>query len=364
LLGGDLYAYNDRSYTTLEVTGLEENLEKILFLINELITKFSIEEKQLEKLVQEIKFEKKYEKKDLRTKSNALGEYALYKDHSGFLSRLDESAVKSLTNKDLENKFKEISGYEFEVHYCGTHSPEEFNQVFKKQMTIPDNLHPSAGTLERDRSAYSKNTIYVLDDKKAIQSHIGVYMEGDINDLESRIRQRGFNNYIDGSMSSILFQEIREFRSLAYGVYGNYRPSFHFSKPGYFQGWLSTQSDKTCDALEVYQTILTDLPRKPERMESIRKNLTLSINSSQPTFRQKTNMVSQWLEQGYEEDPRKIGYETFKTMEFSDIEHFYERNLEGKPWLVTIVGDTKRIDMDELSKYGEIQIVKLNQIFN
>ena len=99
-------------------------------------------------------------------------------------------------------------------------------------------------------------------------------------------------------------------------------------------------------------------------MESIRKSLTLSINASQPTFRRKSDVVSGWIEQGYEEDPRKTGYESYKTMEFSEIEDFYNKNLHGKPWLVTIVGDVIRIDMDELAKYGNVRVVKVDQLFN
>ena len=364
LLGGDLYAYNNLSYTTLEITGLEENLAGILDLIDELISQFSIEEKQLQKLVQEIKFEKKFEKKDLRTKSDALGEFALYSNRSDYLSRLDESDIKKLTTTDLVEKFKEISGYEYEVHYCGKLTPESFNRIFKEQMTIPEGLKASMGYLEKDRIPHANNTILILDDKKAIQSHINIYQEGEVNNEESRTQLRGFNNYVGGSMSSILFQEIREFRSLAYGVSGNYKAAFDIEKPGYFQGWLSTQSDKTTDAIEVFHTILTDLPRKPDRMETIRKNLTLSINASQPQFRQKSNVVSRWLEQGYKEDPRISRYESYKSMEFSEIEDFYRKNLEGKPWLVTIVGDVKRIDMDELAKYGNIKVMKLKQLFN
>ena len=72
LLGGDVYAYNDLSYTTLEITGLEENLEKILSLIN------------------------------------ALSEFALYDSQSDYLSRLDESDIKALTTRDLVEKFNQL----------------------------------------------------------------------------------------------------------------------------------------------------------------------------------------------------------------------------------------------------------------
>ena len=364
LLGGDLYAYNNLSYTTLEISGLEENLEQILQLVNALITRFHVEEKQLEKLVQEIKFEKKFEKKDLFTKSDALSEFALYGKKSDYLSRLDESSIKELQTADLIKKFKEITGYELQAHYCGTLPAGEFNEKFLAGMTLNGNPAQTRGTLEKKRDPYSENTIFVLDDKKAIQSHIHIYVEGGVNDRASRNRLRGFNQYVGGSMSSLLFQEIREFRSLAYGVSGRYRASFHLEDPGYFRGWLSTQSDKTTEALEVFRSILVDLPKKPERMNSIRKNLTLSINANQPPFRQKSHVISRWMEQGYDQDPRELGYETYQTLEFGEIENFYKNNLAGKPWLVTIVGDVKRMDMESLNRYGTVRIVKSRDIFN
>lgn len=364
LLGSDVYAHNDLSYTTLEISGLEENLDQILVLVNELINRFSVEEKQVVKLVQEFQLELKYEKKDLQIESEALYEYAMYGERSDYLSRLDESAVKSLTPKDLINKFNEITGYEFEVHYCGQLTAEEFKRHYMEHMTIPDNLASTKGYIEKERNPVSMNTIVVLDDKKAVQSHINIYVKGEVNDEQSRTALQGFNQYIGGSMNAILFQEIREFRSLAYGIRGSYRSAFDFEKPGHFAGWLTTQSDKTTDALEIYRSILGDMPRKPDRMESVRKNLTLSINANQPMFRNRTEVVSRWMEQGYTEDPRKSRYDHFLNMEFSEIGDFFEKNLKGKPWLVTIAGDTKRINMEELAKYGSVQIVKLNQIFN
>jgi predicted Zn-dependent peptidase len=180
----------------------------------------------------------------------------------------------------------------------------------------------------------------------------------------SRTSCQGFNQYLDGSMSSVLFQEIREFRSLAYAIRGDYKLSFDFEKPGYFSGFLTTQSDKTADALDAFQSVITDLPRKPERVESIRKSLTLSINADLPGFRYRSETVSRWMAQGYKEDPRKSRYVHYENLEFREIQDFFDQNLKDKPWLVTIVGDTRRIDMEDLARYGEVEIVSLKEIFN
>jgi len=363
LLGCDISAYNDLSSTTVNIDGLEENLEPSLQLINKLLTSYSVDEKQMEKLVQDAKFNEKFERKDLGTKSDALGKYALYANQSDYLSRLSESETEKLKAADLVNKFREIAGYEYEVHYCGTRKADEFNRLYREYMTIPAGLTASPGRIELKREDHDGNTVIFMDDKNAIQSHLNIYVEGRVNDEESRISMDGFNDYIGGAMASILFQEIREYRSLAYGVRGKYISSFYFDRPGYFSGFLSTQSDKTLDALEAYRDILTSLPGKPERIEAVRNDLTLSVNASQPMFRDKSESVSEWLKQGYKEDPRKLRYREYGNMEFPEIHGFWENNLKGKPWLVTIVGDSKRINMEKLTDYGKVKTVTFKDVF-
>lgn len=363
LLGCSAYAYNDLSSVTINITGLEENLGESLKLINNYLNNLSVEEEQLKKLVEDYKMEKKFEGKDISTTSDALTEYALFGNQSEYIARLGEKQVKELKPDELINKLNEILKYEFEVHYCGLKNTEEFTTVFNKNFKISEKYEKSKGEIEITRKDISENTILFVNDKKAIQSHINIFVEGEINDDQNRIKMAGFNDYIGGSMSSIIFQEIREFRSLAYGSRGRYKPSFYFDKSGYFKGWLTTQADKTVDAIEVYASILNDMPQKPQRIDEVRKNLTLSINAQQPMFRYKSMSVSKWLKQGYTKDPREDKYEDYQKMEFDDIVDFYKSNVKGKPWTITIVGDKSRINMEELSKYGKIIEMKPTELF-
>ncbi len=363
LIGCSYYAYNNLSKTTININGLEENLDKTIALINKVFTNASIEQKHLKNLYQDYKMDQKFEKKDISTKSDALADYALYGNQSEYLSRLTAKEVKELTPEKIIDKFNDIKGYQFELHYCGKIDADKFVDIFKNNFTIADTYKKSKGIIELPRNVVTENTIMFVDDKKAIQSHIDIFVEGTVNNEESRIQEAAFNDYVGGSMASIIFQEIREFRSLAYGAWGRYRTSFYFDKPGYFRGGLTTQADKTTDALEIYDSILIDLPQKPNRIEEVRNDLTLSINAQQPSFRYKSMSVSRWLKQGFTEDPRKTRYSAYKNVEFSDIMNFYKVNVKGKPWLVTIVGDKKRINMDELAKYGKIIEVKPDKLF-
>jgi predicted Zn-dependent peptidase len=363
LLGCNLSGYADLNSCTINISGLDENLEASLKLINQYLKNISIEEKMLKPLAQNNKMELKFENKDVSSKGNALAEYAQYGNASKFLTRLSQKEIKGLKIKQLVDKMNEIIGYEYEVHYCGTKSAEDFTEIFKKCIETGTNLKPKTNVIERKRDVVSQNTIYFVDDKKALQSHIYFMVEGGVNDEQSLVKLDAFNDYTGGSMSSIIFQEIREFRSLAYGSNGWYNASFYRDKPGYFKGWLSTQADKTNEAVEVYSGLLTSLPQKPERIDAVRKNLTLSINANQSSPRYKSRSVSRWMAQGYTDDPRKTRYDKYLNVSFDDILDFYNTNLKGKPILITIVGDKKRIDLEKLKKFGTLKIIDKSEIF-
>jgi predicted Zn-dependent peptidase len=363
LLGCSFYSFSSLDKTSIIISGLEENLEASLKLINDMMNNLDINQDDLQKLAEDYKMNLKYEAKDVNTKDIALSQYALYGKNSDFIDRLTLKQVKELKANQLIANLNDVFKYAYDIHYCGKLSPEEFSKTYKKIVNPQENLKEKTAKIEKPREKYSQNTILFLNDKKSVQSQIRIYIEGEVNDKESRIAMAGFNDYLDGSMASLLFQEIREFRSLAYGVSGYYSPSFYFDKPGYFKGWLSTQNDKTLEAIDVYTGIIKNLPEKPERIDEIRKNLTISINAGQPMFRYKSLSVANWRAQGYTNDPRKERYDKYLTLSFDEIIDFYNKNLKGKAWLITIVGNEKRFNLDELKKYGKVEKIDLDKLF-
>ena len=362
LLGCSFYAYSDLSKTVIHISGMEENIEKTLVAIKELLDNLNIDDKQMKQILQDRKMETKMEAKDIWTKGNALFQYALYGQKSDFLCRLSSKELKALTALQLIEKMNEITGHAFDIHYCGTRSTEDFEKIFTENFNLSKDRKPKMPYVELEREVYKENTILLLDDKKALQSHIYFVVEGSPNDEESMVKLAAFNDYIGGSMASIIFQEVREFRSLAYGSSGSYNASFYRDRPGYFKGWLSTQSDKTLEAIEVFTEILAKMPEKPERIESIRKNLTLSINASQPSLRWKSNTVARWINQGYNEDPRKTRYKGYETVNFDEIVDFYNTNIKGRPYVIVVAGDKSRIDMEKLEKYGTVKTLEFDDI--
>ena len=165
-------------------------------------------------------------------------------------------------------------------------------------------------------------------------------------------------------MSGLVFQEIREFRSLAYSARGTYRRPYYFDRSGRFEGFIGTQADKTIDAIETYINLLTDMPEKTNRIDGIKSGLLESLSSSKPGFRSMSLSIRGWEKQGYETDPRKTKKDVYDSADFNDIKGFYDDYIKDKPITITIVGNKDKIDMEKLSEYGQIVEVKTEDILN
>ena len=171
----------------------------------------------------------------------------------------------------------------------------------------------------RDLKIYSQSRVFLLEDEGAIQSHIRISIPANSLDKDSRNLQKPYNYYFGVGMNSIVFKEVREYRSLAYGAWAYYSVPYRFDKPGYLLAGMSTQADKTNSALEIMDSLIGNIPRHRNNIPALKSYLSKSINSEIPSFRQKSYVVQYWRKQGYNSDPRKSAMELYKKLEMEDI---------------------------------------------
>ena len=215
-----------------------------------------------------------------------------------------------------------------------------------------------------DYNAHKRNKVFMIDDPKAVQSQIYILSKGEVLDTEQRAIANVFNKYFGRGMASIVFQEIREFRSLAYTARGYFVNRPDVNMKGYFYGYIGTQVDKTMDAISTYIDIFRNMPKKENRLSSIRSGLTQSINTRKPAWRSQASYVRNLMKQGYEEDPNKLNYEVYNEVEFQNIIDFHNNNIEKDPLVITIVTDKSKIDIDRILDYGELIELDKEKVFN
>lgn len=363
------------NYFTVYVDGFNKYFKESVGLVLSLLNDAKADDSKLERIVEEDAMDRKMERESTDDIASALLQYGILGENSKYLRRASAKEVSKMTSDDMMNALKQVKSYPFTVHYSGRLGIDEISS-FVKNMTggsvAKKNVTPKIIPTKLDEEfpkilptkEYAENTILFLNDSKALQSKIYFYIQGDVLDEKQMANQDAFNQYFGTGMSSIVFQEIREFRSMAYTAYAVSRTGLTKKEKSKFLAFVGTQSDKTIDAISVMAGLINDMPIKEQRMRGVKDYLMQSLLTSSPSKREITETVERWKLFGYSEDPRIMQYDIYNSLDFAQIVDFYKQNIHGRPMLITIVGNKKKINMKELAKYGKIVEVKQKTIMN
>jgi predicted Zn-dependent peptidase len=362
-IGCNYYIHSDDSYTYIELEGIEDNLPKALNLISELIKSPVLNSEKLDIIIEEEQANRKLERSEPENVANALFDYVKHKGQSEYLNRLPLKEIKKLNTDSLVNTFIDATKYETELHYCGKTNLAELKNILSVHLSIDRPDIESNSPYIKEFEKYNENTIYFVDKKKALQSKIFFFINGKPYQIDEDATTDAFNMYFGGGFSGLVLQEIREYRSMAYSAGAAYKKPIVSKGDSHFLGYIGTQADKTNEAIDVFSGLVRNMPEKSERIQMIQDYLKQSALTSRPDFRNISETVRSWELMGYNDDPTKIKIPQYEDLKFDDILGFYSNNLKGKPMVICIVGDKKRIDMDALKKHGEITIVKESSLF-
>ena len=350
----------------MKVTGFDNHIDETMELVGDFIRHAKADDKKLRQIVDDAKVSEKAFFKSGDNVASALLEQVKYGDQSRYLRKLSLSQIKKLKGKDLLAVYGKVRSVQCDLHYCGTLPVEKVIGTIRQHLPLERTTIASNSPYYRELKQYDKPTVFFVDMPDMAQSIVYGYVKGDpVDDKASRHASRLFSVYFGGDMSSLMFQEIREFRSFAYRTSGRYQLPNHAHKgtAGSFTAMLSTQSDKTLDALSVLDSLIREMPLKPERVEAVKQTLVNRINNDYPPFRNLSEKVASARMEGFDHDPAEEFLRDIATMDMQDIFRFYREQICGRPVVYVIAGNRKRIDMKKLAEYGTIVKVKKKEIY-
>jgi predicted Zn-dependent peptidase len=356
--------WSNNSYTTIRIEGIEENLPLAIELINELVAAPVLEQSKLKVMIDGEKANRRMERSEPDNVASALFDYIRYAEKSKSIDRQTMSELKKLKAEQLTSAFQKATKHTASVHYVGKLDVDLVKTLLSTSYNFASNPIEVETPVVTDSKQFAENTVYFVNKKKARQSKIFFFANGEEYTISVDPYLEAFNEYFGGGFSGLVLQEIREYRSLAYGAGGSFSIPPINNKPYNFIGYVATQADKSLIAIETYNGLIRAMPQKPERIGMIKDYLMLSSETRRPGFRNTSSTVEYWKRLGYTSDPiieRKIVYEL---LTWNDIMNFYSNNLAEKPIAIAIVGDKRMIDFTELSKYGKIIQVKEKNLFS
>jgi zinc protease len=360
---GATYSFNSTDLTFyLNLQGFDNKLEESMQLVGQLMDNPVFTDKGRKSILSSQRFDRRLEEKDINQKAAILREYQRYGTQSQYLNRLRLNEMKKISFDELANALKTVRQHELVVFYCGNKSIEEVEALVAKYFLSIKPTLPEKKDV-RPLQATNNAELLFLHDKKAVQSQIDFFINTGLpRSTQQQANINAFNQYFGNNMSGLVFQEIREFRSLAYSATASLVNGSIYGTPAFLSGYIGCQADKTSEAMGVMLSLLKDLPGKPERVSDVQKALVQASAMARPSFRNLGPTVYYWKKQGYIDDPNISLLAQYKDISFQNIQATWETYLKEKSMSYAIAGNKNRSDLKKLSGYGKVKELKLSDI--
>lgn len=217
-IGGEYNAYTDYNCTVVHISGLRDEMEFSLSLIQDMLINCNFPDSEVER-------EKKVILSEIKTSIDDIEDYSFKKAHEisyknsplKYETIGDKNTVKKITRKDLYNFYKKyylpnncyisiVSSFEHEdvIEMVNKYFEKWAEKEFKlKDIIIENNIPIKKVTFKE--SIEQSSIIYIFT----------------FHNLDKRLELalKILNNKFGESSNSILFRELREKRGLAYDVY-------------------------------------------------------------------------------------------------------------------------------------------------
>jgi predicted Zn-dependent peptidase len=351
-LGITYYFSVDKNNFNIELEGNQKGIKNALSLIKELLDNPSFDKDNVSQVVEMIQNDRKMTYKEPSAMGNVLLNYALFKQESEFLTQPSIKEYKKYTADSIKTILKNLNAYSADVYYTGNSNVDDISKLLNNTLNLGNSINNEA-YIVREAEYNSTNKVYFVNDKNSVQSQVYFCVNGNEYESQSYPYINAFNTYFGRGFSGLVMQEIREYRSMAYSAYGYYLTPYKQGSKSSLIGYIGCQADKTIDAIEVMDSLITKMPQKPERIDMIRDKLYLEAQTAYPDFRDVPEKVAYYKKFNINQDPNIKASEVYNKLKFDDIYNFYLKSIAKKPLVITIYGDKKKINIEELQKYGK-----------
>ena len=350
-----------RTYLTL--SGLSDNMEEALRLTERWIATAQPDTAIYAQVVNDIVKLRADNKANQRACYRALTQYGTYGPHNSVTDAMGADQMRQLGAAGVLQHLRSLSGVMQHALYYG---PLETTQVSR----LLNEMHPMSESPVAAHEGQYYTPLKVAESQVIIAPFQAknTYMmdfssRGETFDLALYPYEDVFNEYFGGGMNSIVFQELRESRGLAYSAGARFALPTDADDRECFYTTIITQNDKLRDCLSVFGQIVEQMPES-ESAFSLARDAVLKRLSTERTLRE--SILGYYLrcrDRGLTDDPNKEVYDKVKGMTLADLVAFHKREIAKRKYRLMLLGDEQDWDIKSLEQRGGIQRVTLEDIF-
>lgn len=345
------------------ITGLEENRIEATKLIETMLLNPKSDATALKNLVDGIlktRIDAKLDKATILR--SGLGNFAKFGAINPFTTILSETTLKTTSSTELLSLIKNLNTYEHTVWYYG---PEELQKITADISLI----HNSAAVL---KPAPAKKIYKELDfnEPEVLFVHYDMVQAENIFLSKSTKYDKEivavvglYNEYFGGSMNSIVFQEIRESKALAYGCGSTYKITDNLNYSNYNSSYIGTQVDKLPEALPAMKNLLDSLPKSDVAFANAKESKLNEFRSDRITKIGVLYSYEYLKKMQLNKDIRPENFAKSQYLTFEDINTFHKKYIKGQKMKLLVIGHKEKVDFKTLEKFGKITKLELKDIF-
>ena len=346
---------------TVSVSGLAENMEKAMALVEEVMASCQPDDEALKMLVERAIKNRKDRKTNQRAAFSALNSYGIYGEQYVKEGTESDAELRAYTAKQLTDALHGLFQYKHRVLYYGPLSLKEATAAVNRIHTVKPTKDVPANKVYQPQAVNENTVLFVNYDAK--NTYVTEYFRGEHFNTAQVPGMNLFNEYFGGSMNAIVFQEMREKRSLAYSASSRY--TYGSDKDGYFfnSANVITQNDKLLDALNAYEELFDDMPQAEANFRLAKDALLSSSRTARTT---KFGIISAYLnceQMGWKEPLRKQNFQAYQKLTMKDLVSFQQQHIKGQKKTYLILGKESEMDFNALGKFGKVKKLTLDQIF-
>lgn len=354
-----------QSAKTLQISmnGLNENLPAALNLLEEVLQNAKADKTSWNQFVDLIEKTQQDAKATQKTNFSYLWDYSTYGPYNPTRHAIKTADLRKMDPQALINLLGGLNKMEHTVAYYGPYSEKQLNAILAKEHKTAKKLAAVPEGKEYVREEIKQNEIYIAP-YEAKNIYLRSYQNtGKKSDVKDGALIALFNEYYGGGMNSVVFQELRETRGLAYNAGAYYYIPVRKEEKDYFMKHIISQNDKMMDCISVFDDITNNFPQNEASFNLAKQSLKKSLQSRRTTKAGVINAYFNAKLRGIDYDVNKLYYDQLPSLTLQDLTNFEKQNIVGKPYRMVILGDEKNLDMKSLEKIAPIKRLSQEEIF-
>ena len=348
--------------TSIRISGLSESLPEAVKTVENLLYNAVGDEAILTNYKMDVFKSRIDAKSNQNACFGALQRYLFYGPEFVKKINMPTEAVMALSSDELLAAARDLASKGHEVLYYGPASEADVRKLLADNHTVGANPEVLTEKFTKRQPSDESKVIVAPYDSKQFQYVQYTDLGGKFDPaLTAEIDM--YNEYFGGGMNSIVFQEMREARGLAYSAYADLSEPADPENGYMFYAYIASQNDKLRAASEGFKEIIENMPESESAFAIAKDGILSKMRTKRVTGAAVLNLYRQCRRLGLDEPTDKAVFEALQNMTLEDVKAAQQKWVAGRNYVYAVLGDPADLDSGFLQTLGPVKQVSLEEIF-